>query len=222
MDIDENFALIYGIMLGDGCLSKYSGAKAVIITCDFHSDKKFFDEIVVPKLQKVRGKPVKYRLREDQGKIEINFLDKELFDKFSSLGFPIGKKGEQLKIPEKFEANFMKQIVAGIFATDGSLVKANNNGTIYPRLEINSISKNLLEQIMRFLTENNMKGNIYEIHRKEGFHIYRMEFPGKKNLVKFRDFIGFVNPKHEEKYKKWWAGGDLNSRPPHYQFRPDT
>jgi len=202
MVIDKNFALLYGIMLGDGCLSKYSGSKAVVITCDFHSDTEFFDEIVVPKLQKLRGKPVKYRLRGDQGKIEINFSDKDLFDKFSAIGFPIGKKGRHLKIPHVFEGKLMKHVVAGVFATDGSLVKADNNGTIYPRLEIESISKIFLEQITKFLIENNMKGNIYNsVHRKEGFQIYRMEFPGKSNLMKFRKSVGFVNPKHEKKFK---------------------
>ena len=32
---------------------------------------------------------------------------------------------------------------------------------------------------------------------------FRLEIPGKNNLIKFKDTIGFKNPKHENKFKTY-------------------
>ncbi|MBN2043148.1 MAG: LAGLIDADG family homing endonuclease [Candidatus Aenigmarchaeota archaeon] len=199
--INNDWALFYGIMIGDGCISKYKKYSFVVITCNIFDDEPFFNEIVIPLLSKIRGKPVKYRKREKYGKIEINFSDKDLFRSIASIGYPIGKKGKII-ITDKFPMKLWKHIIAGIFATDGSLVvkNNNNNGTIYPRIEIRSISGELLNQIKTFLIENGLNGNVYEVEKHKINSTYRMEFPGENNLIKFKEKIGFVNPKHLEKY----------------------
>ncbi len=199
--ISKELALLYGIIAGDGCLSECVGKKFISITCNFYDDKPFFDNIVIPLLNKIRkGKITKYRDRFDQGKIEINFTDARLFTTLKDLEFPVGKKGVTLRISDSIPRDLWKYSLAGIFATDGCLVIKNNNGTLYPRIEIQSISNTLLQQIKSFLIENGMKGNVYKLDRPFGT-IYRLEFPGKGNLIKFRKTIGFVNPKHENRYK---------------------
>ena len=48
-DVDEDLALLYGIMLGDGCLSLVSGKKKfVTITGSSRDDLPFFVEVVSP------------------------------------------------------------------------------------------------------------------------------------------------------------------------------
>ncbi|MFH1445726.1 MAG: LAGLIDADG family homing endonuclease [Nanoarchaeota archaeon] len=205
--INKDFALIYGILAGDGCISKSGKYRGIVVTCNIHDDEPFFKQIVVPKMAKIRNKKVKYRKRPDFGKIEINFSDKELFNKFVSLEFPIGKK-KNIKISKHFPKKVWNHIISGFFATDGSLVLTNNNGTLYPRIEIQNNSKIILEQIKKFLISKGMTVNVYRTikinsfsEKKEKYVNYRLQSNGYNNLIKFRDVIGFINPKHEEKFK---------------------
>ena len=46
MMINENFALFYGILLGDGCLSKVGKCRFISISCNFHSDQPFINSIL--------------------------------------------------------------------------------------------------------------------------------------------------------------------------------
>lgn len=214
--------------LGDGCISLCGKSKFVVVTCSLLDDVPFFDTIVVPLFSELRMRETRYRKVRKYNKIEINVHDVRLFDELVDLGFPIGKKG-QITIPTVFSRSVWKYIIAGIFATDGSFAIVNNNDTVYPRIEFRSISFPLLNQIREFLIRKDMRGNIYKTITR-GFVCYRLEFPGKENLFTFKDVIGFVNPKHEERltryrnhghlsWTEWskhknWTGGDLNPESP--------
>ncbi len=208
----EDFALLYGILLGDGCLSKFGrNARAIIISCSLKDDIPFFEEIVIPILKNIKNKTYKYHAKPKQGSIEIKIYDKPFFVEIKRLGFPIGHKGPFLKISEIFDDTLYKHIVQGYFATDGCLVVTNNNGTLYPRIEFCSISKTLLIQVLEYLTKIGMKGKLYNCSRSGrvcfGKYIrkdsYRIQFNGRKNLRTFVKEIGLVNPKHKEKYLRW-------------------
>ena len=198
--VDKDWTLFYGILAGDGCISVYGRHKTISITCNIHDDKPFFDNIVIPLVNKIRQKSTKYRERPIHGKIEINFSDIKLFEDLKFLGFPIGKKGTKIRIPDSIPKNLWKNFVAGLFATDGCLAIVNNNNTLYPRIEIRSISFPMLDQTRNLLKEYGMKGNVYSINKGCSF---RLEFPGKNNMILFRDKIGFINPKHEEKFNRF-------------------
>ena len=194
-------------MAGDGCLSRGLKNRTISITCNYYNDRPFFDEVVIPLLNKIRGKKTKYRLRPKYGKIEINFSDKELFNKLVSIGFPVGKKWSKLEIPDIFQSNkYTKNIIAGFFATDGSVVRANNHGILYPRLEIHNKCHKILEQMQSFLLTNNIKANIYKIKPRNGFSISRLDMNGKINLLKFESLIGFINPKHKSLFEGFRDG----------------
>jgi hypothetical protein len=198
--VSARLAILYGIMLGDGCLSNSSNKYFISIAGNLHDDEPFYEKIVIPIFSEVRGKATKYRKRPKHGKIEINVTDKKMFYYLKSLGFPVGKKLDRIFIPEIFyKKNLVKFVISGIFATDGSIVKANNNNTMYPRIEIQSKCFRLLNQIKYFLIENKMKGNVYKIKNNYGL-VYRLEFPGRNNLEKFIKVIGFINTKHLSKY----------------------
>ena len=211
--MDKNWALLYGIMLGDGCLSECKKHRFVVITCNIHDDKPFFERVVIPLLTKLRNRQVVYKVKEKYGAIEINFSDKMLFHKISSLGFPVGKKGPSLKIPSLFLENgkVMKYIIAGFFATDGSLVLTKNPNKFYPRLEAKAIHKTLILQIRNYLTSLRLKGHFYrcksrpdprwKVTQKQ----YKFQFNGKRNLILFNDLIGFVNPKHKQRFLNFLA-----------------
>ena len=198
MKITKNFAILYGILLGDGCLSNTSKARYICITCDRYSDKELFKKLT-PIIEKIRGKKIQIKDRGTHGTIEIKFSDKKMFETFKKIGFPVGKKGVNLFIPKIFK-NHLKEVIQGHFATDGCVVITNNNGIRYPRIEFSSISKGLLEQINKYLINSNIRSKIYLSKRyTNGWNnLYRIQINGKKQLCIFEEKIGFFNPKHKK------------------------
>jgi len=193
----REFAELYGVMLGDGCLSAYgNGKQAVVVTGSIYDDRPFFDSVVLPRMCRLRGKNINYRLKPKQGSVEINFVDGSVFGIFTRLGFPVGLKGE-IRIPSVLIREPLgKHVVSGLFATDGSFVVTNNNGTMYPRVEFRSASVTLLKQIRQVLRRCGMHGGLYPKYT-------RLQYNGKRNLSTFASRIGFLNPKHRDKYKHW-------------------
>jgi hypothetical protein len=217
LDYEQKFALFYGIMLGDGCLSQYvDKAKrerfCISITGCASDDWPFYKYILTDLLKSFGRKSVSIKKRSNCGAIEINFPDKILFDKFHFYGFPIGKKGPALFIPSYFyEKDLVGLVVAGFIATDGSLVLTKNPHKYYPRIEGNGISKKLITQIQEYLIKMGMNGAVYLAKRKNvnpRFNIqpqYRFQFNGKENLLLFENLVGFVNLKHQKKFEEFLA-----------------
>lgn len=217
-EIDKDFALLYGIMLGDGCLSQFrrsdknSYRKMIVITGSSLDDLPFFRDVVNPIFFKIRGKETKIKFKRNCNAIEIQVTDEKLFDFIVSLGFPIGKKGSDIFIPQIFyENHLVEQIISGFFATDGSLVLTKNPNKYYPRLEAHAICNRLLKQIYEYLKTKGLQGNgFYECRRQkvnggfnEVFKKYRFQFNGIKNLILFNKLIGFSNPKYNYKFEQF-------------------
>lgn len=210
--LNKDVALFYGIMLGDGCLSLVKGKKKYIsITGSSIDDVPFFEEILSPILKKLRGKETKIKFRKNCNAIDFNFADHKLFDYIHSLGFPIGKKGPKISIPQIFyDNNLIKYVTQGFFATDGSIVLTKNPNKFYPRIEAHAIAKELIIQTHNYLVKEGMKGHFYECKRnKKEFRWktqqqkYRFQFNGKENLILFNNIIGFVNPKQKKKFNNF-------------------
>ena len=182
----DKIALIYGILLGDGCLSKVGTTHYFIsVVGGIKDDFEFLNEVVVPNLESLTNKKIKIRKRIKQRKLEILFTDRKLFEALNGIGFPIGKKGTKLKIPSFFNNKSFKHIIKGYFATDGSLVITNNNGIIYPRIEFSGISRQLLSQVLQHLTEKGMSGHLYtsKIYPNKKWNtLFRLQFNGKGNM----------------------------------------
>ncbi|MBU3941224.1 MAG: hypothetical protein KKH88_04835 [Nanoarchaeota archaeon] len=216
--MDKDFALLYGIMLGDGCIGRYKRKDRkrgfyynVCITCNAKDDWPFINSIVLPLLEKFVGRKINPRKpRKNVNVIELNFSSKELFKKLNDVGFPIGKKGAKLKIPDIFyEKKFIKQIIQGFFATDGSLVLTKNPNKYYPRLEFHCIHKDMLEQMLTFFKKEGFNAHLYKCKSKKPpfwkneQQRYRIQMNGKKNLLLFNEKIGFVNPKQEKRFRNF-------------------
>ena len=216
LKLNRNFALLYGIMLGDGCLSLFNGRKKYVsIAGSMVDDVPFFEKIIKPIIKSQTGKDIPIKYKYSKNAIELNFVNYSLFDFIASFGFPIGKKGNKLFIPKIFyEENLVKYLIAGFFATDGSLVLTDNNGTLYPRVEANGIAKDLIKEISDFLNLKGINCKFYKAKRKEGSksrgypnrqEVYRLQINGKNNLKRFIKEIGLVNPKQIEKLNRFMA-----------------
>lgn len=213
----QRIALLYGIMAGDGCLSLCTNKKGktchfISISGNYYDDKPFFNEVVLPLVNSLRSNKVdvKFRERPKYGKIEINFIDRELFELIHSYGFPVGKKGQNLLISSLFyRKNLIRYIMQGFMATDGSLVLTKNPNKFYPRVEAMVIHKEFLKQVYDYLISMGLKGAYYKRKSKTGYgwktgqDQYRFQFNGKGNLLLFEKLVGFINPKQRAKFNNF-------------------
>ena len=212
---DQKIALLFGIIAGDGCLSKYTPKKggmchAITITGSLSDDLPFFEEVVHPLLRHFRGKDTNIRFRKDCRAIEFNFTDKRLFNLIHSYGFPIGKKGQELSIPKVFyDKGLVRYVIQGFMATDGSLVLTKNPNKFYPRVESVVIHKDFLRQVYDYLLSIGLEGAYYLAKSKPNpkwvnpKDKYRFQFNGKKNLLLFEELVSFINPKHKKKFERF-------------------
>lgn len=215
LEINKDFALLYGIMLGDGCLSKYGRHKMVSITGSLEDDIPFFEKVIQPILWQLIDRNVPIKTRKNCKAVDFKFMDCSLFSYFANLGYPVGKKGNKLFIPKIFyEKDLVRYLVQGFFATDGSLVITDNNGTMYPRVEANGIAKILITEISDWINSKGIKCNLYLAKRRPGGNFgysanrqdtYRVQINGKKELNKFIQEVGFVNPKQIERLRNYMA-----------------
>lgn len=217
MNEEERFALLFGILLGDGCLCSYNvrdrkrKREVIVITGHGDDDKEFFESVLIPLLDTFTTNSIRIRERKIQRVRDLYLHDRDLFNKIHDFGFPIGKKGSNLFIPEIFyKKNLVKFIVQGFLATDGSLVITKNPNKFYPRVEGNGIASKLIRQIADYLNNLGMNGSFYEAKRRDGYKVwktrqqqYRFQFNGVRNLLLFQKLVGFVNPKQFWSCKKF-------------------
>ena len=205
MKITKDFALFYGIMLGDGCLSRYGRHYDISITGHKIDDYRFFKDVIQPIICHLAKRKVNLRERKNEKTILFGFSCKDLFYKLKQHKFPVGKKGNKLEIPKVFMDKFPKEIVQGYIATDGSFFITNNNGIQYPRIECSSISKALLLQIQKILLKCNIKSSTYnKIQKNYNYqHAYRLQINGKNNLKLFIENFGFINYKQQQKVEEF-------------------
>lgn len=213
LEINKDFALLYGIMLGDGCLSLVKGKKkCIVVSGSMEDDIPFFEKVVRPIIKQLINKDVPILYRNSDNSISLKFLCESLFDFMQGLGYPVGKKGNKLFIPKIFyEKGLVRYLVQGFFATDGSLVITDNNGIIYPRVEANGIAKILINEISDWINSKGINCHFYLAKRihimpqdfRRNFETYRVQINGKKELNKFIQEIGFVNPKQIERLSKY-------------------
>ncbi len=68
-----------------------------------------------------------------------------------------------------------------------------------------------------------MKGCVYRMNREyengEKRIMYRLQFNGHTNLLKFKNVIGFINPKHKDKFKGYMCRCGSAVRAPHSSRR---
>jgi intein/homing endonuclease len=198
---NKAIAELLGIILGDGCLSR-SGNKHSLYICGHKKDDlEYYETIVVPLIKNVLNKYVKINFKNGEQTLFVRFSDKKVFYYLNSLGVPIGKKYENLRIPPVIEKeNLVPAFLRGLFATDGCVIlsKQHRKTHYYPRIEISSKSKSFLDSILQFLKTIGFNGSV----SNKGKCCYRLEIPGFKNLINWHRLVGFANIKHHKKVQE--------------------
>jgi len=200
----QDLAELVGILLGDGSLSlKKNNPKSINrlkISFNSRDDREYIYYVreLLKNLFKVD--PI-LKFRKNENTADLFIFKKEIIEYLVNIaGLKLSPKWNRALIPSKFTKNKLNLLVLrGYFDTDGSLVITNNNGTIYPRLEMKICPSPMQEQFIKILKEYDFKFGSYSIGKGE----VRIQLNGKAQLEKWSKLVGFSNQKHLEKAKKF-------------------
>lgn len=202
MELSKEFCELYGVLVGDGCLSRYKSQgrihRVIRIDGNLKTDEQYY-LYLRNLIRKVLNKEVTIKRRPSYSSIYFMFHDIIFFTYLhDSFGFPIGKKGE-IQFPDSIIKNevLVKEALRGMFDTDGCIYFTKNdwNGKRnYPIIEIVTYSKALINQLKNILTSLGFtvkighRGNSVKINGKNQVGKWMNEI-GSNNIDKLSRFI---------------------------------
>lgn len=212
----ENLAEFLGIMAGDGFANYYQYNKSTdyLLEISGHSEEdynylsRYVSKIII---NIFNLKPI-ISFKKNEKTMVLKIRSKAITQYLSEIGFPLGKKGTELKAPKWiledkiYSINFLR----GLADTDSSICfKKRKIGHSYPVIHFTSISKQLMLDACKILDGLNIKYNtwfdIKEKDKRSGgiCNKHDIYICGKNNLDKWMKLIEFKNEKHLSKYLIW-------------------
>lgn len=207
-ELDGDFWEFFGIMWGDGCLSKYyaeNGQRTrycIQITGDLTWGKQYFERHVKPLIEKLFGLNPSIIHDVCNNVTRIVIQSRTLFDMLSSVGYPVGKK-KNSRLPKVIMSlpwGYRKRVIRGLLDTDGCLFARKDEGYKYPYVSIASANPQVRKQLVEMLRE---RGYPAYIHGKD------VLIRGRANLRKWMSDIGASNPKNIKRYEDWVKTGKM-------------
>lgn len=197
----KDLAEFYGIMLGDGNLTKIKSYKIanyqIRIVGDSRNDKTYLLEYVKPLIERLFKIRVATFKSKDKNALNLVVTGRNLVEFFESKGFKPGDKIRNLlDIPSWIKVNneFLRCCLRGLYDTDGSAYKLTNQNsyqilfTNYNPVLLNAVREGLLS----------LDIGVSKISRGRDITITK-----KSELRKFLKEVGFSNVKHLDKIKVW-------------------
>lgn len=207
--IDNDIWELFGVLLGDGCLSKYFSeyehrwVYEVILTGNMNDDLNYYTLRIIPILKEKFNLSGCYHIRAEDHVICIRIKNKRVFDFFKELGMPIGKKKNKIRITKemfKSTASAKAAILRGLLDTDGHIFARKDEGYKYPYLEISSGTHRFLEDIKQLILEFGLPAYLHDTN---------VLIRGGKNLRLWMEKIGSSHPVHINRYNTWLLEGKL-------------
>lgn len=197
----EKLAEFVGIMLGDGCIGKYrcrsdGGEKIQTqVKITLHREERMYAKYVEGLFDDLFGfVPPTYE-KKSENIVEVRSFRRKLFEFLTEeLGLKESPKWGKATIPEPCLKN-PESVLRGYFDTDGSVVLTDNNGTLYPRLEMKICPSPMRDQMEKILGDCGFNFGWYEIGKGK----VRVQMNGESQLEKWLDEIGIANSKHKDK-----------------------
>ncbi|MBI5884815.1 hypothetical protein HZB89_01815 [archaeon] len=203
-------AELTGIILGDGCLSKY-WAKwdacwrfEIAITGHKH-DEPHYLEFIQPMFKKYFGMKGPLTLRHTCNAIQFHVKSKIPFEFFKALGLPAGKKQFDLSIPRPILENnsFALACIRGLWDTDGSIYRRYSKKYVnhpihynkYATMEL-KMKSSIVIVVKKILEANGISCNkIIENKGEKVLRINRQEM-----IQRYVSVIGFRNKHHLNRF----------------------
>jgi hypothetical protein len=207
MKLNYELCELCGILIGDGCLSRFYVKSEKRFRTNLYisgglDDRTYFEKRIIPIFKNNFNFEPKITKYPNCNAIRIITGNKKVREFFENINFPIGKKGE-IKISKKITKlgkKHLYRVIRGIFDTDGCFYSRKDENYKYPHILITSYSNSLRIQLRNFL-------------RKEGFPAYihgeDVIFRGKENTLKWFNLIGSSHPIILKRYNNWKHTGVL-------------
>lgn len=209
--LNEFFCEFYGILLGDGCISKYidyEGAERYVIqiSCNKLLDSNFLKNLKL-KLKEEYNLYSYYYEYKDRNICVLSIKNKSLcLELNKSYGVPIGVKYDFIHLSEKIldlHWNIKKFTLRGLFDTDGCILANKRENYRYPWIVITSKSKSFRDQLITIL-------------RRQGYPAYNTGqdvcVRGIANVKRWFADIGSSNSRNIKKYEHFLKHGNLPAR----------
>ncbi|MFA5141712.1 MAG: LAGLIDADG family homing endonuclease [Candidatus Woesearchaeota archaeon] len=192
---NERLAEFVGIMLGDGYIS-YPKTPRIKISLDSIVDKDYLS-YVHTLLEEIFGCNIILENRKTENTSNLFIFNRDVIRSIiNEIGLIPSPKWDRAIIPTWiFQKHFEKQVLRGYFDTDGCVVRTNNNGTLYPRLEMKISPSPMQKQFIKILSDLGFRFKAYNIGKGK----VRIQINGKEELRKWCSLVGFSNAKHASK-----------------------
>jgi hypothetical protein len=201
--VDEEIWELVGACLGDGCLTKYFSTYEnrflyeTIFTGNLTDDFYYYKDRIIPILRSRFNLKGYYYTREKYHVICIPIRSRAIFDFFASLGMPIGKKKNKIRITKNM-FSMSKQnkaaVLRGLFDTDGHMFARKDEGYKYLHIKITSGSYVFLKDIKALMNEFDLPAYI---------HGTDVIIRGNSNIKTWMEKIGSSHPVNIKRYNQW-------------------
>ncbi|HEV2226075.1 MAG TPA: LAGLIDADG family homing endonuclease [Nitrososphaerales archaeon] len=207
--LDTKFAYFLGLLLGDGYVGDLR-VSLLYLVGHLVDERDFYDRLVVPLVSELFGLRAHAYVRRGQQAYALQIHSINLIEYLrSKIGFSIrGMSKVVPKVVLASSAAIKKAFLAGLFDADGCLVFAKSHGSYrYPRIEIKSVDKSIIETVCKMLRDLGFRATI-----RKSAESWVASVNGEAQLEKWMSHIGSHNIKHLSKYLLWKESGFC---PPH-------
>lgn len=199
--MDNEFAELVGILLGDGSIGIYKSwpegrektQYRIKVTLNSEKDFQYAKHVAALFLSVFHKMPI-IRKRKAEKALDIYILGKQSVYFLLRQGLALSPKWGRAIVPERFlRPPLDKLVLRGYMDTDGCVCAVNNNGIRYPRIEMKISPAPMQHQLIGILRRNGFVPQINRIERGK----VRIALSGLKNLALWEKEIGFSNERNK-------------------------
>jgi len=215
--LTEDLAEFLGIIVGDGYI-RLRKPIWLSIECAAH-ERPFIDTNVVPLLKSIfniETRPRYFSRKGYNNTYGIVVCNRDLVHCLEK--FDVAVKHDIIDVPKVVLNSKSKKIksrfLRGYIDTDGCLSFISKNGKYtYPRLNVSSVSYELLFNTSKIFNELGFTGSFWKmkIGKKSKLPLYRFEVKGPKMIDKWFTQIGTKNSSTLSKYIIWKNLGECKT-----------
>ncbi len=195
MTISGELAETLGVLLGDGCISRYmQGGRAyyVVAFTGNPSEYWYYEQIIQPTCRTEFGVAGSLYLRKD-GTTRYHISGRKVATALLSLGIPLGKKHDACIPPVVIESGKVVEFIRGLYHAEGSIYRRyskmyNRMKRIYDNLLVVQIRMKL-PTLMRQVNEELLKLGIMTNRLGSRDGVYTLRITSQAMIRKFFEII---------------------------------
>ena len=197
--LNAELAEFVGILLGDGSIAARNQYRVQIT---LNKNEIEYANHVIRIIKNLFTVKTLLKFRKTENALDIHVFSKRFVGFLTNeVGMMHSPKWNRAIIPEVFLNNKLERFVLrGYFDTDGSVVITNNNGTIYPRLEMKICPSPMRDSFIQILERMNFRFGAYKISNNRT----RIQINGRGQLEKWIKEVGIKNPNYLRKVDSYF------------------